>query len=298
MDQEDWMDRVELSQKSISITSSSQTQTPSWASSQFPKDWKESLELALRRHSGSILGEIGLDRVARIPTTIHWKPKLAHQVALFQFQIDLASRLSRPVSIHLVQSFGLALSLFAALKPSSCPPSLCLHSCTASPEWIASILSLPNGLGSRFYFSFSSVINSRTKNWSRQVSQVPENRLLLESDLKQPMEINESLDKVSSLLAKLKGWSREKLISRTTQNYWNFVRGSSSLDQSSTTFKYISQKAQKSNLSIVPDLETLSLSNSDSDLDLTVFPFSGESLPCQDLEESLKSPILETLGRL
>jgi Tat protein secretion system quality control protein TatD with DNase activity len=58
--------------------------------------WKEKLEQQLRQNPMAVVGEIGLDRAARVPGTGAFT-SYEHQWDLFREQMLLAAHLERPV---------------------------------------------------------------------------------------------------------------------------------------------------------------------------------------------------------
>eukprot|EP00879_Flechtneria_rotunda_P018956 GHRR01019899.1.p1 GENE.GHRR01019899.1~~GHRR01019899.1.p1 ORF type:complete len:129 (+),score=21.96 GHRR01019899.1:1681-2067(+) len=99
-------------------------------------------------------------------------------------EVALAAEFQRPVSIHCVRGYGHLLQFFQQLakQPSACPPKVMLHSYGGSLEEIPRFHKL-KGIGERFYFSFSHVINQRTPDkLVARIAAVPSDRLLIESD--------------------------------------------------------------------------------------------------------------------
>lgn len=93
-----------------------------------------------------MLGEIGLDRSARVPFDYREERReispfsvpFEHQLALVEAQLDLAIEMGRNVSFHSVKSQKATVDLLARLKDKHGPKwnqiSLDLHSCGLSPE--------------------------------------------------------------------------------------------------------------------------------------------------------------------
>jgi Tat protein secretion system quality control protein TatD with DNase activity len=74
-----------------------------------------------------MLGEVGLDRVFRIPLDYFASPRhlttftipLAHQVAILEAQIEVAVELGRIISVHSVKSQQATLELLGKMKRKS-----------------------------------------------------------------------------------------------------------------------------------------------------------------------------------
>lgn len=93
-----------------------------------------------------MLGEVGLDRAARIPVNRSTSPveftsftaPLEHQLIILQAQVDLAVELGRNISMHSVKSTEATLALLGNMqkkyKASWLRISVDLHSCGLSLE--------------------------------------------------------------------------------------------------------------------------------------------------------------------
>ena len=96
--------------------------------------------------SGSMLGEVGLDRVFRIPLDYFASPRhlttftipLAHQMTILEAQIEVAVELGRNISMHSVKSQQATLELFTKMKRKFGERwnriSVDMHSCGFSPQ--------------------------------------------------------------------------------------------------------------------------------------------------------------------
>ncbi|CAN0371802.1 unnamed protein product, partial [Ectocarpus sp. 12 AP-2014] len=75
-----------------------------WYAHARSKEWLRDLTALLEQHPHALVGEIGLDKVARTPDTrrVEWDD----QLGVFQTQMELAARMSRPVSVHCVKAHG------------------------------------------------------------------------------------------------------------------------------------------------------------------------------------------------
>ena len=94
----------------------------------------------------SMLGEVGLDRVFRVPHDYFASPRhlttftipLAHQVAILEAQIEVAVELGRNVSMHSVKSQQATLELLDKMKRKFDQKwnriSVDMHSCGFNPQ--------------------------------------------------------------------------------------------------------------------------------------------------------------------
>eukprot|EP00941_MAST-03F_sp_MAST-3F-sp1_P003349 g3349.t1 len=148
--------------------------------------WEDRLEERLLHNTQSLVGEIGLDF-----GVIRRKKSEGKRVQreVFEKQLEIATRLCRPTSVHCVKASGALIDCFnkfvngALCKKSfnktkrgifdcgesvedtsaKLPPSIAFHSCNLSPETIQSLLSLEKlskkdknfPFSTKFYFGFS-----------------------------------------------------------------------------------------------------------------------------------------------
>ncbi|GIM00902.1 hypothetical protein Vretimale_5797 [Volvox reticuliferus] len=117
-----------------------------------PERWMPRLQSLLTAHPHAVVGEFGLDRAAVVPGT-RLQPAWAHQLALTEMHLRLASELGRPASLHCVQGYGALQDMLRTLGPEGCPPKIMLHSYGGSVDLIRGFTKLPKGVGDRIYFS-------------------------------------------------------------------------------------------------------------------------------------------------
>ncbi|CAM9474388.1 unnamed protein product [Scytosiphon promiscuus] len=75
-----------------------------WSAHSRSESWLRDLTALLEQQPSALVGEIGLDKVARTPETrrVEWDD----QVEVFESQMSLAANLRRPVSLHCVKAYG------------------------------------------------------------------------------------------------------------------------------------------------------------------------------------------------
>jgi Tat protein secretion system quality control protein TatD with DNase activity len=94
--------------------------------------WLHEMEQLLIANPTSIVGEIGLDGFHFRPDTKELCSTMDSQVQAFEMQLELATRLQRPVSIHAVQCFGQLYEALARVKQKRIAmmnKQLLYHSC-------------------------------------------------------------------------------------------------------------------------------------------------------------------------
>lgn len=185
------------------------------------EQWRPELLARLHKYPTAIVGEIGLDRAAVVPGT-KASSAFSHQMDLFKQQLHIAAELGRPVSIHCVRAYGHLLQTFLGMKPEECPPKVMMHSYGGSVDDIGKLLKV-KGVGGRFYFSFSAVINGRQlEKLMDRIRAVPDDRLLVESDEVVVGRMDGAMEEICGVVAEAKGWSRERVAEVTSENFAEF----------------------------------------------------------------------------
>ncbi|TFK95032.1 TatD DNase family Scn1 [Polyporus arcularius HHB13444] len=165
----------------------------------------------------AMLGEVGLDRVCRIPYSHPDGPRelspftipLAHQLKVVEAQLDVAVRLRRNVSLHSVkcqQATSELLDRMEAKYPDEwLKISVDLHSCGLSAQgWKAISKRHPNA-----FLSLSTAINARSPAHKELIAACASDRILVESDFH---DIRRSAPYTWHMLrtvAAVKGWAIE-----------------------------------------------------------------------------------------
>lgn len=143
-------------------------------------DWQVILEQQLRAFPNAIVGEAGLDRWIE-------HPDLDAQREAFLFQLGLAARLNRPLTIHCLRAFGWLDELLRA-APALPARGFLLHSYGGPAEMIPGFAALGA------YFSISPYFFHPRKRAQLAVFKtVPPRRLLIETDapdMRPPPELN------------------------------------------------------------------------------------------------------------
>ncbi|KAJ1905056.1 Cut9-interacting protein scn1 [Coemansia sp. IMI 209127] len=178
-------------------------------SGEIPFGWQDRLRKLLQSHGG-VLGECGLDKIAKNPSTQKVYP-FEPQIHLFKEQLAIAHELSVPISVHCVRAFGaLVDALKEAAAKDALPPRIMLHSYSGSPDMLRQIL-LKGELGRHMYVSFSWFVNGRNEQKSREcIAAVPDDRLLVESDLYSADDAFSALELIIRLVAGARGWTLDE----------------------------------------------------------------------------------------
>lgn len=207
--------------------------------------WFNHLRQRLTNHPEALVGEVGVDRSARLlpggaidwhgkkPTQVH--TSIEHQLAILDIQCRLARELNRGVSLHCVQGQG---HLFDYLKRQSTQFSgrklrqlkekpnilrVCLHSFGGSPATVTQFIELK---GFEIYVSFSVAINAQhlpPHKMQALIRSVPEDRLLIESDLNTPKGIDVCMVDIVKIVSEARNWTIAQTVEKTRQNWKRFV---------------------------------------------------------------------------
>ncbi|KAG9314127.1 hypothetical protein JVU11DRAFT_4912 [Chiua virens] len=181
----------------------------------------------------AMLGEVGLDRAARVPIDYAATPReltpftipLEHQLAILEPQLDLAVELRRNVSIHSVKSQQATLDLLDRMHQKLGPEwqriSVDFHSCGLSVETWKAIEKRHLNV----YMSLSTAINGRSPNLRALIDACSSSRILAESDYQSIEECAERTWEMVLTIAEIKGWTVETTwIEDSRTEDWGVVR--------------------------------------------------------------------------
>lgn len=197
-----------------------------------------------------------------------YRVQIGHQSTVLKAQLNLAGELERPVSVHGVAAHGIVLQTLKetwqghekevlskrerkrrtsavnahasqvtvddkakdhASGPKPYPPRICLHSYSGPSDALKQYLdpSVP----ATIYFSFSRLVNfsQRSDKAIELVEAVPDDRILVESDLHSAGdEMDRLLEDITRLVCEIKGWSLVEGVRRLGKNWRCFVFGKQS----------------------------------------------------------------------
>lgn len=212
-----------------------------------------------------------------------YRVAMPHQRKILHAQLKLAGEMGRAVSVHGVQAPGIVFDVLQetwkgherkvvskrSLKrkgpaayaqgahdtgmtgteesgPRPYPPRVCLHSYSGLPDALREYYA-PT-VPADVYFSFSSVINfsSPSSKAVDVIKKVPEDRLLVESDLHCAGDRMDSyLEDITRLVCKIRGWNLEDGVAKLGRNWRRFIFGQEDMNASfcstdtSATTKFI-----------------------------------------------------------
>jgi len=190
-----------------------------WKAHLVSSNYLNILKTFLNSTSGSLIGEIGLDKAAVAKETGECKFK--EQERVFKEILSLATEMNKAVSIHCVRAFGPVFDIFRQMKDT--PPVVMMHSYSGATAMAVSFLKLPN-LKNKVFFSFSYVINC-TKNESKTrevIKSIPDDRILIESDQNTADFIDDGMTDILEIVAQAKGWTIPQAASQLFHNSSKF----------------------------------------------------------------------------
>ncbi|KAF8808130.1 TatD DNase family Scn1 [Phlegmacium glaucopus] len=181
----------------------------------------------------SMLGEVGLDRVFRVPLDYFASPRhltaftipLAHQVAILEAQMEVAVELGKNISLHSVKSQQATLDSLGRMKKKFGEKwnriSLDIHSCGFNPQTWRDIERKHENV----FLSLSTVINHRHPNHRALIAGCSPNRLLVESDYNDVDMCTKQTWDMIRIIAEVRGWDIEtEWVDELEEDKWGVVR--------------------------------------------------------------------------
>jgi TatD DNase family protein len=194
-----------------------------WHIEQAPDAWQADLESIIRTHRAGV-GEIGLDFA---------KPfDRERQRLAFEFQLALAVRHRRPVSIHAVKAWATLTECLRNASPLPAP--FMIHAFNGSPEMARELIAL----GGYVSFNALSFAGARRDKTRTLLHALPQDRILFETE--SPAGLNPyvefipcredrpnepaNLPAIVAAAAELVGQNSETFADRIEENAMRFIR--------------------------------------------------------------------------
>lgn len=186
------------------------------------------------------VGEIGLDKLFRIPTNGYYgnaatdgvrlsssRVTMEHQMEVFKRQLALAERLRVPVSLHCVKAHGPFFDVLHAAYLDI--PCIVLHSYTGSVDQAQRWVRETKSQHRRLLFLFSNYINAAENKVSELgaiVELLRDDQLLVESDMPldrfmlqgKSADYFRHLDDIVATLCRLRGWDDQTALDQLSAN--------------------------------------------------------------------------------
>ena len=114
-------------------------------------------------------------------------------------------------------SYRLPCVHLRACTPTQTPSAICLHAYSGSLDITRSLLKLK--VGTRLFFGLSLAVISRTPKLREVIAELPEDRLLLESDSSKVSEALELEPATVRLISEIRSWSEAETRDIFTRNF-------------------------------------------------------------------------------
>ncbi|KAI9354372.1 TatD related DNase-domain-containing protein [Zopfochytrium polystomum] len=166
------------------------------------------------------------DRSAAGPSTEHTPTTTPAGAVPISASASAAGTLPTSITSGLASNSRSVVTAAEAAADAAFPPAVMLHSFSGPPELVQNLLRLPRPVASRFYFSFSTVVNARSADAEKtraRIAAVPDDRILIESDLHDARLIDDACVAACRLVAGAKGWSLADTARRTAENAARFL---------------------------------------------------------------------------
>ena len=175
--------------------------------SNLPDNWDEKLVEILKRNPELMVGEIGLDKR---------HPDISGQESVFRRQLQIAHDMGRVAHIHCVGAWG---KMMDVLRTNDLPTAMVFHAFSGAPELVHELTNVG------VYFSFGpDVCNTQHARMRAAVANVPESRILVESDT--PHWVSpDSVPNTVAEIAKLRGTSVEQMAEIIYNNTTRLLNG-------------------------------------------------------------------------
>lgn len=160
------------------------------------------LQKLIKKYQVCVIGEIGLDKLFRIPTSgfysnpefkgkdiklTNYKTSMDHQKKIFIEQLKLGVELNLPISLHNVKSGGVIYEIISRYcLTDDYIGSICLHSYTGSIETLELFIKSFKKRKCKIFVSLSSYINNNEgkNDFLEKILEVlPNDAVLTETDL-------------------------------------------------------------------------------------------------------------------
>ena len=199
----------------------------------------------------AMVGEVGLDRSARLPYRSvgsgrdglsPFKTPIRHQLAILEAQLDLAVELRRNVSFHSVDAQSITVDVMKRMKEKHGKKwldiNVDMHSCGLSVETWKDIevsvsfltrqlvLMCPQRKHTNVFMSLSTVINSRSPVHRSLIAVCSPDRILSESDYNHIGYTTRQTWNMIRTIAEVKGWPIEEAwdVEPGPKDSWGVVR--------------------------------------------------------------------------
>jgi TatD DNase family protein len=188
-----------------------------------PPAWISNMEDLLQEYPSMPVGEIGLDGFHFDPLTKNLTCSMERQVWALEWQLHLAIRYRRPVSLHCVRAMGPMMNSLAKVQKESngmLPPKLYFHAFGGKAGTATQLIKTfeRKNATTRVYFGFAPVINFESPKTLQVIREVGLDRLVLETDHEDAGLVASDMKLGVKVISKVFEISEHELIQITNQN--------------------------------------------------------------------------------
>ncbi len=176
-----------------------------WNIESIAPDWESELYDMLVRNPILMVGETGMDK---------YHPNIETQEKIFISQMQIASKLRRPVHLHCVGAWDKILHIFKELYQNM-PPVIVAHAFNGDESIITQLAEKYN-----VYFSYSTPNDART---IARITHTPTQRLLIESDAHDEQTEIQTIEDASNTIAKILGQDDDLFVEQIYQNFQRVI---------------------------------------------------------------------------
>jgi TatD DNase family protein len=187
-----------------------------------PPEWITDMEKLLQEYPTMPVGEIGLDGFHFDPITKNLTCSMERQIMALEWQLDLAIRYHRPVSLHCVRAMGPMMKTLAKVqreRNGKLPPRLYFHAFGGKAGTATQLIkTFEKKKATRVYFGFAPVINFESPKTLQIIREVGLDRLVLETDHEDAGLVASSMKLGLHVISNAFAISENELIEKTNQN--------------------------------------------------------------------------------
>jgi TatD DNase family protein len=189
-----------------------------------PPRWIQELETLLDQHPTIPVGEIGLDNFHFDFDSKELVCPMDTQIQAFEWQLELATKLQRPVSVHCVQAMGPLMTSIGNVKKrhQKLPPAIYFHAFGGKPMSVDQLAALCHcrkaNPPTKVYFGLAPVINFGLPKTADVIRRVGLDRIVLETDHEDAALVPAAMQQGVAFLAETLGVSWLELVARANQN--------------------------------------------------------------------------------
>mmetsp|Transcript_15627 Transcript_15627/g.21378 ORF Transcript_15627/g.21378 Transcript_15627/m.21378 type:complete len:354 (-) Transcript_15627:39-1100(-) len=181
--------------------------------------WEDDLRRVLSSHPNSAVGEIGLDALRYNPSTGELCTPMERQKEAFELQMRIAADMQRTVSIHAVQSWGPMMDILnkrMGKKKGDKPPCIYFHAFGGKAAVVDQLDAACRP--AKVYYGFAPFANFRSPKTADVARKIGIDRLVLETDYENYMDVRAQLECNVMFLSKVFDMDPLEVMDRTRIN--------------------------------------------------------------------------------